>query len=746
MAKRFCFEEKVLSNEDFQANSFVKRCLTKSTISDLHSDLKTHQKNLKEQLVTLIDKDYEKFVELCSMFDGFSIDMKGLENPLSDLKVKFMTAKAMFGTNLNQILEEVTKRREIKAQRILLQSMLSFRDSCEKAKHIFESGELLKKSTEFDLETYIFALEHVSRLLLKLRALAPQIERCRALKGMKRDWKKLEKSVAEDLKVLLREQLRLSSQNCGKTIDRVCTCLDLLGHDNIVEDVLCNCIRGALEQSSTQSVLDGEVHGSFGNISVLITTGSNLRKLYRPLLGAERWAFCAGEAVFWLESNFPTLFAAEMISVFQRTCIGCLRFVLALAGDSLSEYENEMGENEIPLWFIEDKCDEVSMVFGDERVVAFVDHLRSVSPIYEQLRTRQMLDRLKNVINTFDTIPSMTELPSSEPASGGFHFLTLNSVWGLVGWSLRRDVFLPFRPDKLANLYSDIISQTEFACEEILKYPSKSQLKQQKQKQSQSEESSSKYLSLSSLLPLIHDLNVLSSKFKDLPALGLNALKTLGFKEKDLIHMMENDAHTLETCLSNNEDEWSEALHRCQTLVRDKACEIASAKICETLNNMAPAMKVISLSGAHSKGIPSKYVQQLGRRYLENIRSIKKFVTNGDDQMKWIKVIAFEVMNQFVKSAKTCIASVQRTETAKHRLRAVGSLNTSTGDDTPQQWRAARQAKLQLQLDLSEFISVVEELIPTISSHYSESVITFLRPDSPLSPPTSSATADVDGK
>ena len=88
-------DDPYLSAETFDVEQFLlARAYT--SLPDLRTELRDYLATLKEELVKLINDDYEAFISLSTDLRGEGTRLEALKQPLADLRARILVRRVMF--------------------------------------------------------------------------------------------------------------------------------------------------------------------------------------------------------------------------------------------------------------------------------------------------------------------------------------------------------------------------------------------------------------------------------------------------------------------------------------------------------------------------------------------------------------------------------------------------------------------------------------------------------------------------
>ncbi|PIL35979.1 hypothetical protein GSI_01639 [Ganoderma sinense ZZ0214-1] len=121
-------DDQYLSAETFDVEQFLlSRAYT--SLPDLRTELRDYLATLKEELVKLINDDYEAFISLSTDLRGEGTRLESMKRPLTDLKARVLEARKTFQVIQDEIKEKLDKRAIIREQKAFLHLLLKISES-----------------------------------------------------------------------------------------------------------------------------------------------------------------------------------------------------------------------------------------------------------------------------------------------------------------------------------------------------------------------------------------------------------------------------------------------------------------------------------------------------------------------------------------------------------------------------------------------------------------------------------------
>ncbi|KAK4520495.1 uncharacterized protein ATC70_008008 [Mucor velutinosus] len=144
-------ERSAFTAADFDPDTFLssRRHLG---LERMKAELNTHLKQLKTELVELINRDYQDFINLSTNLKGVDKDIEELKAPLADMEIQVKGVRDYFQGVIDSLELQLQSRAQLRDKKSVLKLLLNIHDSVTKVedllginsdlvKHSFESAE-----------------------------------------------------------------------------------------------------------------------------------------------------------------------------------------------------------------------------------------------------------------------------------------------------------------------------------------------------------------------------------------------------------------------------------------------------------------------------------------------------------------------------------------------------------------------------------------------------------------------------
>ncbi|KAG1752981.1 oligomeric golgi complex component, COG2-domain-containing protein [Suillus lakei] len=146
-----------LTAEVFNVEEFL---LSRSHMSlqDLRSELRDYLTSLKEELVLLINDDYEAFISLSTDLRGEGSRLEKLKLPLDDLRKRILESRAGLQATQDSIQETLDARTNLREEKALLHLLLKISESVTRLESLLLISQVATSSLESHNSNYQFHL------------------------------------------------------------------------------------------------------------------------------------------------------------------------------------------------------------------------------------------------------------------------------------------------------------------------------------------------------------------------------------------------------------------------------------------------------------------------------------------------------------------------------------------------------------------------------------------------------------
>ncbi|KAE9411437.1 COG complex component [Gymnopus androsaceus JB14] len=262
-------ENPFLSAEKFDVEEFL---LSRShtSLQDLRSELRDYLATLKEELVKLINNDYEAFISLSTDLKGEGDRLVSLKAPLGTLKTEISISKAELRAIQDETIEKLEKRATIREEKALLHLLLKISESVTRLESLlsitnpsqdedpveyerFKTSSTSTTSDNNDEKSPANKAKHLNRVAaeytqLLYHASKARMENCAFIDEIQWKIDRIQSSLSSDLDVLFASTLsaitgeaRISDLEKSKILPDLTECLrtyDVLGLWRDAEEIL----------------------------------------------------------------------------------------------------------------------------------------------------------------------------------------------------------------------------------------------------------------------------------------------------------------------------------------------------------------------------------------------------------------------------------------------------------------------------------------------------------------------------
>ncbi|KAK3806415.1 MAG: oligomeric golgi complex component, COG2-domain-containing protein [Benniella sp.] len=245
---------------DFNTDEFLsaRRHLP---LEELKSQLTSHMKELKTELIELINSDYADFINLSTNLNGVDRMMEDLRKPLDRMKNDAITVRTNLQSVIDSLEQKLQYRAEIREKKASLQLLLNISESVGKVEALLQiSGSSDASAGLRDGNESISVAKRLERVAIEYNQMQYLVSKGANLPFVTNiDWRlvRIKETMNENLSTVLRECILPAHHPDGDT--------------SANKDVLSQCLRTyALIDQTTEAekVISEELLTPFFNTSI----------------------------------------------------------------------------------------------------------------------------------------------------------------------------------------------------------------------------------------------------------------------------------------------------------------------------------------------------------------------------------------------------------------------------------------------------------------------------------------------
>ncbi|KNZ72797.1 Conserved oligomeric Golgi complex subunit 2 [Termitomyces sp. J132] len=256
-----------LADLDFKVEEFLLS-RSNNSLPELRSELREYLSQLKEELVKLINDDYEAFISLSTDLKDEGDRLVRIQSPLADLKLQILQSRTELQAIQNAIREKLEKRAVLREEKALLHLLLKLSDSVTRL-------ETLLLITPPDNESRGNRAKHLGRVAaeyvqLSYHSSKARAENCKFVDQLQWRIDRIHSTISSDLDHVFAAALIALTEGKGdgkvaemektKLLSDVMECLrtyDILGLWRDAEDVLRREVVRAFVKKLFQTIYPG---------------------------------------------------------------------------------------------------------------------------------------------------------------------------------------------------------------------------------------------------------------------------------------------------------------------------------------------------------------------------------------------------------------------------------------------------------------------------------------------------------
>ncbi|KAG0367637.1 oligomeric golgi complex component, COG2-domain-containing protein [Gamsiella multidivaricata] len=260
---------------DFNTDEFLsaRRHLP---LEELKSQLISHMKELKTELVELINSDYADFINLSTNLNGVDRTMEDLRKPLDRMKDDAIAVKANLQSLVNSLEQKLQHRAEIREKKASLQLLLNISESVAKVEGLLQISSTSEAPTGLrDTSESISVAKRLERVAIEYNQMQYLVSKGANLPFVATiDWRliRIKETMSENLSTVLRSCILPPQQIEGDSSankDSLSQCLRtyaLIDQTTEAEKVITDDLLAPfINKTITRSALSDRSHTHFNS-------------------------------------------------------------------------------------------------------------------------------------------------------------------------------------------------------------------------------------------------------------------------------------------------------------------------------------------------------------------------------------------------------------------------------------------------------------------------------------------------
>lgn len=665
----------------------------KVPLESLRNDLRMYLKILQSALIELINKDYADFVNLSTNLVGLDKAINNLMAPLEQLKEEVQTAQKSVDDVVTALEEKLSKKTEIRNQKVCLQRLMCIIQSVEKIEKLVgitplgDTDDSVMHSSELSGQL-------VERVATEFNKLQFHVNKCRGLPLVDEIRPRIA-SITTTLQFSLERSFRHGLETNDTEILRQClrTYATIDKMRDAEQLFRLYIIRPYMEEVISEDFIKSHPQGLNGlYISILEFIPKHCSVLKEVTLGSRS---SGGEIVrgydflvnaVWpeiisnIEARVPSIFAPGNPDVFHEKYTTSMQFV--------EKFEHECGSQ------------------------ASVKRLRT-HPSYNIFMTKWNLPvyfqiRFQEIGGSFEMALQTPFNTTSEP--GNWHLQCVDTLWQCLCHCWQDDIYLARLCHRFWKLSLQLLARYTTALADTMATES-----MEKGSMSKMENDSNGGSSAASRDPVVHGNSQKVAPSQ--PPMTTSQIVALLADTQKLVEKLpgfyvEVVQPRLEQLGVQNMDLLKESLEEAQEALESPLSRMADYIIEDITTQSCVHLKLVSdtprLYRRTNREVPTKasmYVAGLFKPIQRFLGEHETMLTRTNRD-SWMKAVLQNLSSQYLTVTSDMLTSVKKMEESLKRLKKAksGSGATSQGlsDDD--------KIRLQLYLDVKQFGEKIESL------------------------------------
>ncbi|WWD19735.1 hypothetical protein CI109_104199 [Kwoniella shandongensis] len=238
----------LLTAETFDADTFLLSRIH-IPLEELRGELRSYLGELREELVQLINEDYEEFISLGTGLRGEEGRLKRLEGPLEDVRQEVEGVRDVLAEHQTKVQSKLEERAGLREEKALLDLLQRLFDTLSRAETLLDQASDEEHGSAKMVTRVAGEYTQVVYLLNKARA-----EGCAIVSVVEERIEKIKSRISKDLSTLLTAELRDPSipmlKQCLKTYE-------LIEGWEEAEEVIRKSVREFCRDTITPAALNG---------------------------------------------------------------------------------------------------------------------------------------------------------------------------------------------------------------------------------------------------------------------------------------------------------------------------------------------------------------------------------------------------------------------------------------------------------------------------------------------------------
>jgi len=204
------FERSAFMNPGFSPETFLmdRRHIE---LNKIKKDLHEHLKELKVELVELINHNYTDFIDLSTILVGTDKLINNLKYPLINMRRDVEDVKNIYQDVITELETKLNKRSELREKKACLQLYININNSIKKIEELLKTvTELESERAAIDNKTMLLDCKKIERIAVEYNQLQYFVDKGKGLKFISNiDWKitKIRDNILSNLEDMLTRSL-----------------------------------------------------------------------------------------------------------------------------------------------------------------------------------------------------------------------------------------------------------------------------------------------------------------------------------------------------------------------------------------------------------------------------------------------------------------------------------------------------------------------------------------------------------
>ncbi|CDS10439.1 hypothetical protein LRAMOSA03115 [Lichtheimia ramosa] len=645
----------------------------------LKVEFNNHLKFLKTELIELINRDYQDFIDLSTNLKGVDKAISNIRGPLKRMEHEALDIRANCQSSIDQLESQLLHRAELREKKTCLKLMLNIHESVTKVEDLLE----INTDTPATVVTSNESLgKQIERVAIEYNQMQHLVKRGKHLPFMtENEWRitrikdTLQSKLSRTLETALR-QLQDGQPN-DSTKQSLIQCLRtyaLIDQTQVAEWLIREqFVRPFVEKTITHDALTDLttmysklLSFASGDLQpILDITQKNLKGTTYEILVNSFWV----EVIDRLNRHGSSIYAPGQTDAFHKSYTASISFVSS----------------------IENLCTSRKSLICLRSHPRYSEFMKRWQlPVYFQLRFREIVKNVEDLLNNPTASTAIQQPASDSPGENHLAFAATRSISQAIEKCWSDHIFLYSLSHRFWKLTLQLTKRYSIWATRILQHILGADKTNNEKVTSPSKPSSNdESVSTLQLVILSHDVDAFIQEVKN------RITKIIAPKLPDV------DLSMLRESMDTILDEMAMAT---VAEIQFRVVRIVSKRCSEALNHIPDISGQYRYTNKPPPTEPSPFIARIFQPYTEFIQQNTTWI-DTDKQELWGRLIAENVVNRYMTSISDLLTSLRKMENSLKKIKKSKKSTQSTSLLNQQSGRTMSdedKIRLQILLDVRQ--------------------------------------------